>query len=247
MTEPWILPDWPAPRGVHAVVTTRHGPGISTGPYARFNLGLRSGDATEAVASNRDALHHALDLPAAPRWLRQVHGTTVAQLGPLASDDEPQADAAVAHLSGTVLAILTADCLPVLFCSKDGARVGAAHAGWRGLAAGVLEATIAAMGTSPARLLAWLGPCIGAGSYEVGEEVRAAFVDSSGGAAACFAATRPGHWHCDLAGLARQRLAAAGVASIHGGGFDTLADARFYSYRRDGAHSGRFASLIWRD
>jgi len=247
MTEPWILPDWPAPRGVHAVVTTRHGPGISTGPYARFNLGLRSSDATEAVASNRDALHHALDLPAAPRWLRQVHGTTVAQLGPLASDDEPQADAAVAHLSGTVLAILTADCLPVLFCSEDGARVGAAHAGWRGLAAGVLEATIAAMGTPPARLLAWLGPCIGAGSYEVGEEVRAAFVDSSGGAAACFVATRPGHWHCDLAGLARQRLAAAGVASIHGGGFDTLADARFYSYRRDGASSGRFASLIWRD
>jgi len=247
MTEPWILPDWPAPRGVHAVVTTRHGPGISAGPYARFNLGLRSGDAAEAVASNRDALHHSLDLPAAPRWLRQVHGTTVAQLGPLASDDEPQADAAVAHLNGTVLAILTADCLPVLFCSEDGARVGAAHAGWRGLAAGVLEATIAAMGTPPARLVAWLGPCIGAASYEVGEEVRAAFVDSNGGAATCFAATRPGHWHCDLAGLARQRLAAAGVAGIHGGGFDTLADARFYSYRRDGASSGRFASLIWRD
>jgi hypothetical protein len=247
MTEPWILPDWPAPRGVHAAITTRHGPGISTGPYARFNLGLRSGDAAEAVATNRDALHHALDLPAAPRWLRQVHGTTVAQLGPLASIDEPQADAAVAHLPGTVLAILTADCLPVLFCSEDGARIGAAHAGWRGLAAGVLEATIAAMDTSPARLLAWLGPCIGAASYEVGEEVRAAFVERDPGASACFTATRPGHWHCDLAGLARRRLAAAGMTRIHGGGFDTLADERFYSYRGDGASSGRFASLIWRD
>lgn len=247
MTEPWILPGWPAPRGVHAAVTTRHGPGISTGPYARFNLGLRSGDTPEAVASNRDALHHALDLPSAPRWLRQVHGTTVAQLGPLASADEPQADAAVAHLPGTVLAILTADCLPVLFCSEDGARVGAAHAGWRGLAAGVLEATIATMGTPPARLLAWLGPCIGGGSYEVGEEVRAAFVERQPEASGQFKATRPGHWQCDLAGLARQRLVAAGVTRVHGGGFDTLTDARFYSYRRDGAASGRFASLIWRD
>ena len=247
MTEPWILPDWPAPRGVHAAVTTRHGPGISTGAYARFNLGLRSGDSSEAVASNRDALGHALDLPSGPRWLRQVHGTTVAQLGPLASDEEPQADAAVAHLPGTVLAILTADCLPVLFCSEDGARIGAAHAGWRGLAAGVLEATMDAMGTAPARLMAWLGPCIGAPSYEVGEEVRAAFVERNAQASTCFTATRPGHWRCDLAGLARQKLAAAGVARIHGGGFDTLVDERFYSYRRDGANSGRFASLIWRD
>lgn len=247
MTEPWILPDWPAPRGVQAAVTTRDGPGVSTGPFARFNLGLRSGDSVEAVSSNRDALRHALDLPAAPRWLRQVHGTTVAELGPLASADEPQADAAVAHLSGTVLAILTADCLPVLFCTDDGMRVGAAHAGWRGLAAGVLEATVAAMGAGPARLLAWLGPCIGAASYEVGDEVRAAFLEPDAGAAACFSATRPGHWRCDLAGLARRRLAAAGVTRVSGGGFDTLTDARFYSYRRDGARSGRFATLIWRD
>jgi len=247
MTEPWIFPDWPAPRGVHAAITTRHGPGVSTGAYERFNLGLRSGDDAGAVASNRDALQHALDLPAPPRWLRQVHGNTVAELGPLASADEPQADAAVAHLPGTVLAILTADCLPVLFCSDDGARIGAAHAGWRGLAAGVLEATVDAMGTSPTRMLAWLGPCIGASSYEVGEEVRTAFVDRDPGAAACFAATRPGHWQFDLAGLARRRLAAAGLAGVHGGGFDTLTDARFYSYRRDGVSSGRFASLVWRD
>ncbi|MCX7514091.1 peptidoglycan editing factor PgeF [Frateuria sp. STR12] len=247
MTEPWILPDWPMPRGVHAAVTTRHGPGISSGAYERFNLGLRSGDSAEAVASNRDALRHALNLPSAPRWLRQVHGTTVAELGPLPSADEPQADAAVAHLPGTVLAILTADCLPVLFCSEDGARIGAAHAGWRGLAGGVLEATISAMDVPAARLLAWLGPGIGAASYEVGEEVRAAFVDHDEGAAACFSATRPGHWHCDLAGLARRRLAGSGVARVSGGGFDTFTDACFYSYRRDGANSGRFASLIWRD
>lgn len=247
MIEPWILPDWPAPRGVHAAITTCNGPGVSTGPYARFNLGLRSGDDAQAVASNRDALHHALDLPARPRWLRQVHGTTVAELGPLASADEPQADAAVAHLPGTVLAILTADCLPVLFCSESGERIGAAHAGWRGLAAGVLEATVAAMGTAPARLLAWLGPCIGQASYEVGDEVRASFVANDPAAATCFVATRPGHWQCDLAGLARRRLAAAGMARICGGGFDTFADTRFYSYRRDGAASGRFASVIWRD
>lgn len=247
MTDPWIFPDWPVPRGVHAAITTRHGPGLSTGAYARFNLGLRCGDAPGIASANRDALGDALGLPAAPRWLRQVHGTTVAELGPLASEVEPEADAAVTHLPGTVLAILTADCLPVLFSSEDGTHIGAAHAGWRGLAAGVLEATVAAMGTPPARLLAWLGPCIGAASYEVGEEVRAAFVERDAGAAACFGATRPGHWLCDLAALARRRLEATGLVRIHGGGFDTLSDPRFYSYRRDGAVSGRFASLIWRD
>jgi hypothetical protein len=247
MTEPWLFPDWPAPRGVHAAVSTRDGPGVSASPYARFNLGLRSGDVAEAVRSNRDALRQALDLTAAPRWLKQVHGSVVAELGPLPSTDEPQADAAVSHLPGTVLAILTADCLPVLFCSLDGEQIGAAHAGWRGLAAGVLEATVATMHAAPAQLLAWLGPCIGSVSYEVGEEVRAAFVDRDAGAAACFAPMRPGHWQCDLAALARRRLGALGLAGVFGGGFDTFTDSRFYSYRRDGAASGRFASLIWRD
>ena len=156
-------------------------------------------------------------------------------------------DAAVSHIPGTVLSILTADCLPVLFCADDGSEIGAAHAGWRGLAGGVLEATLGQLIAPPARVLAWLGPCIGAASYEVGAEVRAAFVARDAAAAGCFVATRPGHWLCDLAGLARQRLAAAGVARIHGGGFDTFADARFYSYRRDGARSGRFASLVWLD
>ncbi|HZX70283.1 MAG TPA: peptidoglycan editing factor PgeF [Rhodanobacter sp.] len=245
MTDSWIFPDWPAAPQVHAAITTRLGPGISSPPFERFNLGLHSGDGSDAVSANRSALQQALGLPSPPRWLRQVHGTNVAQLGPLAAADEPQADAAISHIPGTVLAILTADCLPVLFCADDGSEIGAAHAGWRGLATGVLEATLTQLETPPSRLLAWLGPCIGADSYEVGEEVRAAFVEPMRGAATCFEATRPGHWRCDLAGLARQRLRLAGLDRIHGGGFDTRADPRFYSYRRDGARSGRFASLVW--
>ena len=245
MPDPWIFPDWPAPKPVRAAVTTCDGPGVSAPPFGRFNLGLHSGDRAEAVASNRGVLQQALGLPAAPRWLRQVHGTAVAELGPLPGADEPQADAAVSRIPGTVLAILTADCLPVLFCADDGSVIGAAHAGWRGLAAGVLEATAEQMQLPYRRLLAWLGPCIGQASYEVGEEVRAAFVDADATAAGDFAASRPGHWLCDLAGLARRRLQAAGVARIAGGGFDTRTDARFYSYRRDGARSGRFASLVW--
>jgi YfiH family protein len=245
MTDTWIFPDWPAPSQVHAAVTTRQGPGVSAPPYERFNLGLRSGDSVDAVQANRSALQQALGLPAAPRWLHQVHGVSVAELGPLPSADEPQADAAVSHIPGTVLPILTADCLPVLFCADDGSEIGAAHAGWRGLANGVLEATLTQLQAPCARLLAWLGPCIGAASYEVGADVRAAFVAHDPAAAGCFVPTRPDHWLCDLAALARQRLAAAGVTRIYGGGFDTLADPRFYSYRRDGAASGRFASLVW--
>ncbi|MEO8809211.1 MAG: peptidoglycan editing factor PgeF [Rhodanobacter sp.] len=247
MTDSWIFPDWPAPPQVRAAITTRHGPGISAPPFERFNLSLRSGDSMDAVQANRSALQQVLGLPAAPRWLRQVHGVGVAQLGPLPSADEPEADAAVSRIPGTVLAILTADCLPVLLCADDGSEIGAAHAGWRGLAAGVLEATINQLETAPDRLLAWLGPAIGAASYEVGEEVRAAFVDQAAGAAGCFKATRPGHWFCDLPGLATRRLEAAGVKRIHGGGDDTFADSRFYSYRREGANSGRLASVIWLD
>lgn len=245
MTDTWIFPDWPAPPQVHAAVTTRLGPGLSAPPFERFNLGLRCGDLADTVQANRSALQQALALPAAPRWLRQVHGVNVAELGPLPSADEPQADAAVSHIPGTVLSILTADCLPVLFCAADGSEIAAAHAGWRGLAAGVLEATLTQLQAPASRMVAWLGPCIGASSYEVGEEVRAAFVDHDARAVSCFVSTRPGHWLCDLAGLARQRLVSAGLVSVHGGGFDTLADARFYSYRRDGARSGRFATLVW--
>lgn len=245
MHDPWLFPDWPAPRPVHAAVTTRFGPGVSGAPFDRLNLGTRSGDDAEAVASNRRALRQALALPSAPRWLHQVHGTTVAELGPLAGQAEPEADAAVSRIPGTVLAIVTADCLPVLFCSDDGSEIAVAHAGWRGLAAGVLEATLAATTTPAAQVLAWLGPCIGAASYEVGPEVRDAFVHADAGAAQAFAASRVGHWRMDLAMLARQRLEAAGVGWIGGGDFDTFRDARFYSYRRDGARSGRFASLVW--
>ncbi|WP_458069898.1 peptidoglycan editing factor PgeF [Rhodanobacter sp. BL-MT-08] len=244
-TDSWVFPDWPAPSAVRTVVTTRLGPGVSTAPFDRLNLGLRSGDAVDVVQANRGGLQQALALPAAPRWLRQVHGTTVAELGPLPSAEEPEADAAVSHLPGTVLAILTADCLPVLFCTADGREIAAAHAGWRGLLNGVLEETLSALRAAPENILAWLGPCIGASSYEVGEEVRAAFVGFDAAAAACFAPTRPGHWLCDLAALARLRLAAAGVSPIYGGGFDTFTDPRFYSYRRHGERSGRFASLIW--
>ena len=241
----WLFPDWPAPRAVRAAITTRQGPGVSAAPFDRFNLGLRSGDSSDAVSANRSALREVLGLPAAPRWLHQVHGTVVAELGPLPSDYEPQADAAVSHLPGTVLAILTADCLPVLFCSGDGRQIGAAHAGWKGLAGGVLEATVEQMQIAPERLLAWIGPCVGKASYEIDAPVREAFVSADAATETCFEATRPGHWLCDMAGLARHRLRKAGVEQIYGGDIDTRTDQRFYSYRRDGAKSGRFASLIW--
>jgi YfiH family protein len=241
----WIVPDWPAPAGVHAAVSTRDGPGRSVAPYQRCNLGMRSGDEPSTVQANRDALADALALPASPHWLQQVHGTDVVRIAGPATDAEPVADAAVTAMPGQPLAILTADCLPVLLCDEAGTTIGAAHAGWRGLLAGVIERTVTAMDVAPAHVLAWLGPCIGAASYEVGEEVRSAFVERDAVAVAAFVPTRPGHWLCDLAMLARQRLGALGVRRVHGGGFDTFGDARFYSYRRDGARSGRFASLIW--
>ncbi|NII09954.1 peptidoglycan editing factor PgeF [Oleiagrimonas sp. C23AA] len=243
--EPWLIPDWSAPRGVGAAVTTRHGPGSSAPPFERFNLGTSAGDHADTVQANREALAQGLGLPSAPRWLRQVHGTRVAQLGPLAGEVVPEADAAVSHVPGTVLAILTADCLPVLLCAEDGSEIGAAHAGWRGLAGGVLEATLAAMHTPASRVRAWLGPCIGAASYEIGAEVREAFVRDRPDAACAFTPSRPGHWLADLPLLARQRLQMAGVTHISGAQIDTFIDTRFYSYRRDGTRSGRFASLIW--
>jgi len=240
----WIVPDWQVPASVGAAVSTRLGPGVSAAPYDRLNLGLRSGDDTAAVVANREALALALHLPERPLWLRQVHGTDVADAS-VGSGDEPVADAAVARGPGKALAILTADCLPVLFATDDGGTIGAAHAGWRGLAGGVLENTVARMDAPPSTLWAWLGPAIGGPSYEVGEEVRAAFVTDDAGAEAAFTPTWPGHWLCDLYALARRRLEAAGVVRVSGGGFDTFRDGRLYSYRRDGAASGRFASVIW--
>lgn len=245
LTGHWIIPDWPAPRHVRAAVSTRQGPGASAAPFESLNLGTRTGDSLQAVAANRAAVQSALGLERAPHWLQQVHGVDVVDIDRMEGDDEPRADAAMTCRSGEPLAILTADCLPVLFCTLDGSAIAAAHAGWRGLVAGVLEASLASLPAPPTQVMAWLGPCIGMPSYEVGEEVRDAFLAGDAGADTCFSLTRPGHWLCDLAGLARRRLIAAGVASVHGGGFDTRADERFYSYRRDGVNSGRFASLIW--
>lgn len=241
MPHEWIVPHWNAPANVGAAVSTRLGPGMSEAPYDRLNLGLRSGDEPSTVLANRSALRDALALPADPLWLRQVHGTAVAEGD--GGGFEPEADAAVARGPGRVLAILTADCLPALFVSADGQTIGAAHAGWRGLAAGVLERTVEQMGGTD--IQAWLGPAIGQASFEVGEEVRAAFVDTDARASSAFVANGPGHWLCDIYQLARLRLSSVGVRHVSGGGFDTRTDDRLYSYRRDGPKSGRFASLIW--
>lgn len=233
---------WPAPANVRAFSTLRHGAGLSVPPFDSFNLGARCGDDPQAVAANREELIRHFALPSAPRWLRQVHGTQVV-VEP--AHDEPAADAAVSATPGTVLAVLTADCLPIMFCADDDREVGIAHAGWRGLAAGVLENTVAAMRTLPNHLMAWLGPAAGPDAYEVGDEVRAAFVDIDAQAASAFVPTRAGHWLCDMHALARHRLANVGVTRVYGGGLCTISDPqRFFSYRRDD-RSGRMASLIW--
>lgn len=240
----WLDADWPAPPGVRALTTLRHGLGVSQAPFDGFNLGARCGDDVEAVVENRRQLETALGLPSPPRWLQQVHGIAVA-IEPGA--DEPEADAAVTLTPGNVLAILTADCLPVVFAATDGSEIGAAHAGWRSLADGVLEATIAAMSTPPDRVLAWLGPCAGPQAYEIGQDVFDTFVSRDPRAAAAFAPTRPGHWRVDLHALARQRLFAAGISPthIHGGGLCTISDpTRFFSHRRD-QRTGRMATLAW--
>jgi YfiH family protein len=247
MHQAWLQPDWPQLRGVHARVTTRFLPGLSVAPYNSGNLGENCGDAPATVQANRQGLAEILDLPDGPCWLRQVHGTTVHRIDSMpAGTPVPQADASVTGVRGCVLAVLTADCLPVLFAAADGSEVAVAHAGWRGLAAGVLESTLRSMRTPVEQVRIWLGPGIGAASYEVGEDVRQAFVDIDAGSAAAFRPTRDRHWTCDLYGLARRRLAAAGVRRVDGGGFDTFRDPRFYSHRRQ-APCGRFASLIWRD
>ncbi len=246
-----VVPDWPVPANVRALVTTRTLPGNSRPPFDAFNLGLRSGEDIGLVMANRALLQRAFGLPSAPLWLHQVHGTDVLYVdsAPPAETplpNEPIADAAVTRSGDIVLAVLTADCLPVLLSAADGSAVGVAHAGWRGLSSGVLEAAIARLGVPPHKVLAWLGPCIGSASYEVGVEVHDAFVRHDAQAESAFVPGRTGRWWCDLERLARQRVAAAGVAQVFGGGFDTVTDPRFYSWRRDTTRSGRFASLIWR-
>ncbi|MDW8469866.1 MAG: peptidoglycan editing factor PgeF [Burkholderiales bacterium] len=217
-----LVPDWPAPERVRALVTTR-ALGDLAEPAARARLRAR--------------------LPAEPVWLEQVHGAAVVEAGPQTAG--ARADASFARAPDVVCAVRMADCLPVLLAADDASVVGVAHAGWRGLAAGVIEATVAAIGAPPARLLAWLGPAIGPLAYEVGEEVRAAFVARDRALAAAFAPSRPGHWRLDLYAAARRRLAAAGVERVFGGGFCTYAEAtRFFSWRRERT-SARMAALVW--
>ncbi len=237
----FLVPDWPAPPSVRAAMTTRRG-GFSTGPYASFNLATHVGDDARAVAENRRRLRAALSLPSDPQWLDQVHGRRVAILSQPATGS---ADAAVAFAPGPVAAVLTADCLPVLLANRAGNRVGLAHAGWRGLVAGVIEATVDALATNPADLIAWLGPAIGPAAFEVGGEVRRMLVATQPESEADLRPGRGQKYLADLPGLARRRLAACGVTAVYGGGHCTVADPlRFYSYRRDG-QTGRMAALIW--
>lgn len=222
MAAEFLTPDWPAPRGVRALVTTR-----------------AMGDMKSAEARARLRRH----LPGEPVWLRQVHGIDVVDAASAAPG--ASADASFTRAGNVVCVAMAADCMPVLLAQDGGEAVGIAHAGWRGLCAGVIEATIAAMGAPPERVVAWLGPAIGPDAYEVGEEVRAAFVDRDARAASAFRATRSGHWNLDLYAIARQRLAAHGVPQVFGGRFCTASDtARFFSYRRDKA-SERMAAAIW--
>jgi len=257
MNPDWLQPQWPAPSRVKALCTSRNG-GASMGAYDSFNLGDHVGDAPEAVAANRAALARMLGVR--PVFLSQVHGAKVIALD-AASTDGQVADAAITSQAGVACTIMVADCLPVLLTDRQGRRVAAAHAGWRGLAgqngAGVLEATLEAF-RSPApdgaefiatEIIAWLGPCIGPQAFEVGAEVRQAFVAHDPAAAALFAEAGPGKWRADLAGLARQRLAALGVQQVFGNdsspAWCTVSQAsRFFSHRRDRV-SGRLAACIW--
>lgn len=251
MPHEWIVPSWPAPARVRSIMTTRDG-GTSAGPWAAasgggMNLGLGSGDDPAVVRANRARL--ASMLPSAPTWLRQVHGTRVVDAA-LANADEPiEADAIYSTAEDTVCAIMVADCMPVLFCNRDGTRVAAAHAGWRGLVAGVLEETIRESGLVPQDTMAWIGPAIGPSRFEVGDDVRNAFI--AAGVAdrndieTAFIPHAEGKWLADLPSLARMRLAACGVGDVYASGLCTASDARrFYSYRRDGV-TGRMAALIW--
>lgn len=234
-----IQPDWPAPDSVKSLMTTRAG-GVSAGPFASFNLATHVNDAPRAVAENRRRLR--LDVPTEPVWLNQIHSTQVVQAD--AVHGVPDADASFTRAPGIVCAVLTADCLPVLFCTRDGSAVAAAHAGWRGLAGGVLEATLGAMQTAPEEVIAWLGAAIGPTAFEVGDEVRETFIAAHPSAISAFV-PHGQKWLADLYTLARIRLNACGVRAVYGGGLCTYSDAaRFYSYRRDGV-TGRMATLIW--
>ena len=237
----WLIPDWPSPVGIKACVTTRAG-GVSAAPFDSFNLGDHVDDDPEAVSQNRSKLTSCLRVQ--PAWLKQVHGIDVVQASPAQA---LQADASWSKTPGVACTIMTADCLPALFCNRQGTQVAAAHAGWRGLAAGVLEAAVNSFADQPSEILAWLGPAIGPQAFEVGPEVREAFIATHPETAEAFiAGANPGKFMADIYRLARLRLAAHGVTAVYGGGLSTYDDERFFSYRR-GARTGRFASLVWID
>jgi purine-nucleoside/S-methyl-5'-thioadenosine phosphorylase / adenosine deaminase len=239
----WIAADWPAPPGVIAGCTTRAG-GVSNGNFSSLNLAAHVGDDEVSVHENRKRFASRIDLPANPLWLNQVHGTNVA-VEPLRASS-PTADAMLIRQPQTVCAVMTADCLPVIFASDDGLEIAVAHAGWRGLCEGVLESTVQAFNARPEQILAWLGPAISQEHFEVGSEVRRAFVRHAASADDCFVLNRRGRWQADLYQLARQRLNSAGVRQVSGGEFCTFHYAgRFFSYRRDG-QCGRMASFIFR-
>jgi YfiH family protein len=242
----FVYPDWPAPVHVKALTTTRNG-GFSVGPYASFNLSNLVGDEPGCVKHNRALLREVLKLPSEPLWLTQVHGNRVIDAFDAGPGEE--ADGCVTGTGGVVCAVLTADCLPIFLCDRRSTRIGVLHAGWRGLAAGVVEEGLRLIQLPPANLLVWLGPAIGPSAYEVGEEVRRKFVDIDKDMAEAFTPVpdRPGHWLADLYDIARRRLRAQGVHSIYGGLRCTLRERDlFYSHRRDGT-CGRMASLIWLD
>lgn len=242
MSEQWLRASWPAPPNVVAGTTLRSG-GVSSGAFSSLNLGARSGDDAAAVSENRNRFRSFCELPDDPRWLRQVHGTHVVIEPP--PGETPEADASISRSPGVVCAVLTADCLPVIFAATDGTEVAAAHAGWRGLAAGVLEATVRAMSVDPVNLVVWLGPAISQPAFEVGPEVRQEFLEHDPAADECFAANAQGRWQADLYGLARLRLASLGIGQVSGGEHCTAREPeRFFSYRRDGA-CGRMASFVF--
>jgi YfiH family protein len=234
-----LLPDWPAPSNVRACVTSRAG-GVSQAPFASLNLGDHVGDDPAAVAENRRRLTALYGIR--PAWLRQVHGVTVVEADPTA---HAEADASWSSTPGVACTVMTADCLPALFTDRAGTRVAAAHAGWRGLANGVLEATAASLSVALEDVLVWLGPAIGPAAFEVGEEVREAFTTHHPAASGAFVpGAQPGKLMADIYALARLRLAAIGVRAVYGGGLCTVSDERWFSYRR-ASRTGRFASLVW--
>jgi YfiH family protein len=239
----WLTPDWPAPVNIHAATTLRLG-GVSCGAFNSLNIAMHVGDNVDCVQQNRQIMQQVLALPSEPIWLAQIHSNQVVKA--VKTSEPPQADASYSNESGVVCAVMTADCLPLLVCTTDGRQIAAIHAGWRGLLAGVIDNTIAALQTPPSTLLVWLGPAIGVECFEVGAEVRAAFIAKSSTFMSAFTEKSNGQWLADIYQLARINLTTLGIHAIYGGDFCTVTEeARFYSYRRD-KETGRMATLIWR-